>query len=70
MLLKRNEFLTLGLRLAFCIQILAYFNEFYQQIHVCSSLTRHCDGNLRKTKRLFKVNTEHEVTLKYAISSC
>ena len=42
-----NSF-PLGLRLAFCIQILAYFDEFYQQIHVCSSLTRYFDGNLKK----------------------
>ena len=36
-----------GLRLAFCLQILAYFDEFYQETHVCLSLTRYCDGNLK-----------------------
>ena len=42
-----NSF-PLGLRLAFCIQILAYFDECYLQNHVCSSLTRCFDGNLKK----------------------
>ena len=41
----------LGLRLTFRLQILAYFDELYQQIHVCLSLTRYFDGNLKKTKR-------------------
>ena len=45
-----NSF-PLGLRLAFCLQILAYFDELYQQIHVCLSLTRYFDGNLKKKKR-------------------
>ena len=34
-----------GLRFAFCRQILAYFDELYQQIHGCLSLTRYFDGN-------------------------
>ena len=34
-----NSF-PLGLRLDFCLQILSYFDELYQQIHVCLSLTR------------------------------
>ena len=33
------------LRFAFHRQILAYFDEFYQQIHVCLSLTRYFFGN-------------------------
>ena len=33
------------LRFAFRRQILAYFDEFYQQIHVCLSLTRYFFGN-------------------------
>ena len=32
-----------GLRFAFCRQILAYFDELYQQIHGCLSLTRYLD---------------------------
>ena len=42
-----NSF-PLGLRLAFCLQILAYFDELYQQIHVCLSVTKYFDGNLTK----------------------
>ena len=37
-----------GLRFAFCRQILAYFDELYQQIHGCLSLTRYFDGNRKK----------------------
>ena len=33
------------LRFAFRRQILAYFDEFYQQIHVCLSLIRYFFGN-------------------------
>ena len=36
------------LRFAFRRQILAYFDEFYQQIHVCLSLTRYFFGNRGK----------------------
>ena len=42
------------LRFAFCRQILAYFDEFYQQIHVCLSLTRFFWG-IEETKRLTEV---------------
>ena len=38
-----------GLRFAFCRQILAYFDELYQQIHGGLSLTRYFDGK-RKNK--------------------
>ena len=34
-----------SLRFAFHRQILAYFDEFYQQIHVCLSLTQYFFGN-------------------------
>jgi len=46
-----NSF-PLGLRLAFCLQILAYFDELYQKIHVCLSLTRYFDGNLKNKASL------------------
>ena len=42
-----NSF-PLDLRLAFCLQIRSYFDELDQQIHICLSLTRYFDGNLKK----------------------
>ena len=49
-----------GLRFAFCRQILAYFDELYQQIHGCLSLTRYFDGNRKKQSVWVMSTLEHE----------
>ena len=45
-----------GLNFAFCRQILAYFDELYQQIHGYLPLTRYFDGN-RKKQRVCVMST-------------
>ena len=49
-----------GLRFAFCSQILAYFDESYQQIHGWLSLTRYFDGNCKKQRVCVMSTLEHD----------
>ena len=56
MLLKRNEFLPAWPSLSYFLQILAYFDDLYQQIHVCLSLTRYLDGNQRASNTLYRMS--------------
>ena len=44
-------------RLAFCLQGLAYFDEFYQYFHVCLFLTRYFNEK-RKNKASFEGNQQ------------
>ena len=54
------NFCPFGLRFAFCRQILAYFDELYQQIHGCLSLTRYFDGNRKKQSVCVMSTLDHE----------
>ena len=54
-----NSF-PLGFHFAFCHQILAYFDELYQQIHGCLSLTQYFNGNQKKQSVCVMSTLENE----------